>query len=392
VATGLIPQSRENDRSFKYALWHRCAAMTDHFDALRSPITCGALELPHRLAMAPLTRNRADEDGTPNALMAEYYGQRAASAALITSEATWISQQGKPYPRTPGIANDRHVEGWRLVTDAVHEQGGLIVCQLWHGGRVGHPDTSGEDTVSASAVPFEKLTIFTPNEAAAAVPTPRELTVEEIEGIVQDYAAAATRAIEAGFDGVELHAANGYLLHQFLSDSTNHRDDEYGGDEYGRVKLVVDVAEAVCDAIGGDRVGIRLSPLASTHEMAESDGGDTYRALATEFAPFGLAYASFVTEPTPLFHELHATYGLPVFLNTGFAEHTSREEATTFVAEHVCDVAVVGRAFIANPDLYERWEQHAEQNPTRSKLFYASGAEGYTDYPTLAEATPSEAS
>ncbi|MEV4422490.1 alkene reductase [Patulibacter sp. NPDC049589] len=361
--------------------------MTDDFDVLRQPLTLGAIELPHRLVMAPLTRNRADEDGTANELIAEYYGQRAGSAALIVSEATWVSQQGKPYPRTPGIATDQHRDGWRLTTDAVHAEGGKIVAQLWHGGRIGHPDTSGQELVSASATPLESLTIFTPTEAKAAIPAPRALTLEEITTVVQDFVAAAKRAIDAGFDGVEVHAANGYLLQQFLSDNTNHRDDAYGGSPENRARFVAEVVRAVVDAIGADRVGIRLSPLAPAHEMAEQDGGDTYRALAKELAPLHLAYVHLLAQPEDaLTAELRAAYGAPVLLNTGFAKNTERAEAISFVADGHADASVVGRAFIANPDLYERWSQDAPQNETRTNLFYASGPEGYTDYPTLAEA------
>lgn len=362
--------------------------MTDAFDVLREPLRLGALDLPHRLVMAPLTRNRADEDGTPNALMAEYYGQRAGSAALIVSEATWVSQQGKPYPRTPGIATDAHREGWRLVTDAVHEQGGLVVAQLWHGGRVGHPDTSGQDLVSASAVAPEELTIFTPNEAQASIPAPRPLALDELQGIVEDFRAAAVRAIEAGFDGVEIHSANGYLLQQFLSDNTNHRDDAYGGSPENRARLVAEIAAAVVEAIGADRTGIRLSPLAPAHEMAESDGGDTYRALAPQLRSLGLAYVHLLAQPEDaLTGELRAAFDAPLLLNTGFAKHTERDEAISFVADGHADASVVGRAFIANPDLYERWAVDAPQNEARSKLFYAQGPEGYTDYPSMAAET-----
>jgi N-ethylmaleimide reductase len=362
--------------------------MTDDFDVLRRPLQLGALDLPHRLVMAPLTRNRADEDGTANALMAEYYGQRAGSAALIVSEATWVSQQGKPYPRTPGIATDAHRDGWRLVTDAVHAKGGRIVAQLWHGGRIGHPDTSGQELVSASDVAPRELTIFTPTEAKATIPAPRPLTTDEIPGVVEDFAAAAQRAIDAGFDGVEVHSANGYLLQQFLSDNTNHRDDAYGGSPENRARFVVEIVRAVVDRIGADRVGLRLSPLAPAHEMAESDDGATYRVLAEQLAPLGLAYLHLLAPADgDLTAELRAAFGAPLLINTGFATHTERSEAIAFVGDGHADASVVGRAFIANPDLYERWSQGAPQNETISKLFYASGPEGYTDYPTLAEAS-----
>lgn len=361
--------------------------MTDRFDVLRSPLQLGALSLSHRVVMAPLTRNRADEDGAPNALMAEYYGQRAGSAALIVSEATWVVQQGKPYPRTPGLATDAHVDGWRLVTDAVHAAGGLIVAQLWHGGRISHPDTTGEPTVSASDVAPQGLTIFTPNDGAAEIPAPRELALDELPGIIDGYVAGARRAIAAGFDAVEIHGANGYLLHQFLADGTNHRDDPYGGTPERRARLTAEVAAAVAAEVGPDRTAIRLSPLTGTHDTAESDGGATYRALGPRLAALGLAYVSLVGEPgDPLVAELRESVGAPLLLNTGFAEHTSREDAIAYVADGYADAAVVGRAFIANPDLVARWERGLPQNETISRLFYASGPEGYTDYPTLAPA------
>jgi N-ethylmaleimide reductase len=362
--------------------------MTDDFDVLRQPLKLGALDLPHRLVMAPLTRNRADEDGTANALMAEHYGQRAGAAALIVSEATWVAPEGKPYPRTPGIANDEHREGWRLTTDAVHEAGGLIVAQLWHGGRVGHPDTTGRETVCSSATPLEKLTIFTPNEAEAPVPTPRELTTDEIAGLVQTFADAARRAIEAGFDGVEVHAANGYLLQQFLADGVNHREDQYGGSPENRARFVVEVTKAVVAAVGAERTGIRLSPAPAAHEAKESDGGDTYRALAKELAPLGLAYVHVMRQPgDPLLEELRTAFGAPLLLNTGFAKKTERDEAISFVQGGHADASVVGRAFISTPDLFERWATGAPENDARPELYYASGPEGYTDYPTMAGET-----
>lgn len=362
--------------------------MTDRFDALRPPLQLGALALPHRLVMAPLTRNRADDDGTANALVAEYYGQRAGAAALIVSEATWVSQQGKPYPRTPGIATDAHRDGWRLVTDAVHAQDGLIVAQLWHGGRIGHPDTTGEETVSASAVPLQALTVFTPTEGAAAIPTPRALATEEIPGVIASFVAAARRAIDAGFDGVEVHGANGYLLQQFLSDNTNHRDDAYGGSPENRARFVAELTKAVVAEIGADRVGIRLSPATQAHEIAETDGGETYRELAKELAPLGLAYVHLMGQPgDALLEELREAFGAPLLLNTGFAKHTERAEAISFVADGHANAAVVGRAFIANPDLFDRWAADLPENETDSKRFYSGGPEGYTDYPTLAAET-----
>lgn len=361
---------------------------TDRFDRLRPPLALGALQLPHRLLMAPLTRNRADEDGTPNALMAEYYGQRAGAAALIVSEATWVVPAGKPYPRTPGLASDAHRDGWRPVTDAVHAAGGLIVAQLWHGGRVSHPATSGEPTVSASAVGFDALTVFTP-DGSEIPPVPRALTRDELPAVVAGYVDAARRAIDAGFDGVEIHGANGYLLHQFLADGTNLRDDEYGGDAEGRARLTVEVTRAVSAAIGADRVGLRLSPGFTGHEMVERDGGEVYRVLADQLRPLGLAYVHLVGEPgDPLVDELRRRFAVPLVLNTGFTAATERADAIAIVEHDHADAVAVGRAFIANPDLWLRWERDAPLNEANAKRFYGGEAEGYVDYPTLAVAEP----
>ncbi|MGX6449669.1 alkene reductase [Patulibacter sp. S7RM1-6] len=358
----------------------------DRFDVLRAPIRLGALELPHRLVMAPLTRNRADDDGTPNALMAEYYGQRAASAALIDSEATWVAQTGKPYPRTPGLATDAHRDGWRAVTDAVHARGGRIVAQLWHGGRVAHPDTTGEQPVAPSAVPFERLTLFTPNEAKAAIPLARPLEADELPEVVAQFAAGARRAIDAGFDGVEVHGANGYLLHQFLADGTNRREDAYGGSPENRARFVVEVTRAVVDAVGAERTGIRLSPGGHPgHEIVEADDGATYRALAAGLRPLGLAFVHVLAEEpaAPVVAEIRTGVGAPFLLNTGFARVTEREEAIGLVRDGRADAVVVGRGFIANPDLYERWSTGAAENALRPAGLYAGGPEGYVDYPTL---------
>lgn len=357
---------------------------TDRFDHLRPPLALGALQLPHRLLMAPLTRNRADDDGSPNPLMAEYYRQRAGSAALIVSEATWVVPAGKPYPRTPGLATDAHRDGWRAVTDAVHAEGGLIVAQLWHGGRVSHPATSGEPTVSASAIGFDALTVFTP-DGSEIPPVPRALALDELPAVVSGYVEAARRAIEAGFDGVEVHGANGYLLHQFLADGTNLRDDEYGGDAEGRARLTVEVVSAVSEAIGADRVGLRLSPGFTGHEMVERDGGEVYRVLADALRPLGLAYVHLVGQPgDPLVEELRGRFGVPLVLNTGFTAATERADAIAIVAGDQADAVAVGRAFIANPDLWARWEQDAALNEPDKQRFYGGGPAGYVDYPALA--------
>ena len=359
--------------------------MTDQSDfaPLLEPLRLGAIEAPNRLFVAPLTRNRADADGTPNDLQATYYAQRA-SAGLIVSEATWITLQGKPYPRTPGLETDAHRDGWRRVTDAVHAAGGRIVAQLWHGGRVGHPTTSGQELVSSSATPLRELTIFTDDEAAATIPPPRALREDELPGIVEDYVAAARRAIAAGFDGVEVHSANGYLLDQFLAENVNRREDGYGGSAENRARLSVEVVTAVAAAIGADRTALRVSPGNPAHEIELTDGGAAHRALADALAPLGLAYVHVLSPlDSPLIPDLRARYGAPLVLNSGFAERTPREEAIAIVAGGQADAVAVGRAWIGNPDLLERWRTGAPTTTADSRLFYSSGPEGYVDYPTL---------
>jgi 2,4-dienoyl-CoA reductase-like NADH-dependent reductase (Old Yellow Enzyme family) len=351
-------------------------------------IRIGRWDLPQRFVMAPLTRNRAGEGQAPTELNAEYYGQRA-SAGLIITEGTQPSAVGQGYLDTPGMHSDEQVAGWRLVADAVHQGGGHVVDQLMHAGRVAHPDNKGGlESVAPSAIAAPGEIVTPKGQQAYAVP--RALETDEIPALVAEFVHAARQAVAAGLDGVEVHAANGYLLQQFLADTTNHRDDAYGGSPEGRARLVGEVTRAVVDAVGAERVGIRLSPLAAAHEMAEADGGDTYRALAETLRPLGLAYVHLLAQPEDaLTAELRSAYDAPLLLNTGFAKDTERAEAISFVADGHADASVVGRAFIANPDLFGRWSQDAEQNPTRADLFYASGPEGYTDYPTLAAAETS---
>ncbi|WP_269429881.1 alkene reductase [Microbacterium oxydans] len=346
----------------------------------------GALQLSNRVVMAPLTRTRADDDGVPTDVMVEYYRQRAGQG-LIISEGTWPAAEGKSYPGQPGIVTPAQIEGWRSVTEAVHASGGTIVMQLMHGGRVSHPAISGEPRVvapSALAAPGQTRT----PAGKADLPVAHALTAEEIPLVVEQFAQAARNAIEAGFDGVEVHGANGYLVHEFLSPVSNIREDQYGGSPENRARFAIEVTGAVAAAVGAERTGIRLSPQHNIQGVLEEDDADvrdTYTAVAERLAPLGLAFVDVLNaSPTgELVQHIRATLGAPLIVNSGFATPTSREEAEALVADGWADAVAAGRPVIANPDLVERWQSGAELNEPRPELFYGSTAEGYTDYPSL---------
>ena len=349
-------------------------------------VTIGRWSLPQRFVMAPLTRNRAAEGMVPSDLAVEYYRQRAG-AGLIISEGTQPSAVGQGYLNTPGIHTPEQVEGWRRVADAVHAEGGHIVVQLMHAGRVAHPDNKGGlESVAPSAIAPEAKMVTT--EGQVDIPTPRALETDEIPGIVEDFVQAARNAVEAGLDGVEVHSANGYLLHQFLSPASNHRTDAYGGSPEARARLTVEVTRAVAEAIGADRVGIRVSPGNGAQGCAEDDPADlsaTYRAVVDGIDDLGLAYLSVLAEPgSETVAEIREHWGGPLLLNSGFAEVTDLDAVEQIIDERLADVVVVGRQFIANPDLPERWRRGAELNEPDPSTFYGGGAEGYTDYPPLA--------
>ena len=336
--------------------------------------------------MAPLTRNRATEGMVPGDLAVEYYRQRA-SAGLIISEGTQPSAVGQGYLATPGIHTPEQVAGWRRVADAVHGEGGRIVVQLMHAGRIAHPDNKdGLESVapSALAAPDQMFTA----EGPKPYPVPRALDTDEIPGIVEDFVHAARSAVEAGLDGVELHAANGYLLHQFLAPGSNERTDEYGGSPANRARLVVEVARAVAEAIGPERVGIRISPAHNIQGATEEDPADveaTYGALVEGIAPLGLAYLSVLADPSlELVQRLRKDFGGVLIANTGFVDVTTRERAQALLDEDLADAVAVGRLFLANPDLPRRWQTGADLNEPDPATFYGGGAEGYTDYPSLA--------
>lgn len=361
----------------------------DHTD-LFEPVALGPITLSNRVVMAPLTRSRAGAGDVPRAMNAEYYRQRA-TAGLIITEATQITQQGKGYAFTPGIYTDAQVEGWRLVTDAVHAEGGHIFLQLWHVGRISHPDLQpgGGLPVAPSAIkPGGKA--FTETGFQDHV-TPRALETDEIPGIVADYAHAARCAKNAGFDGVEVHAANGYLLEQFIRDSTNKRTDRYGGPVENRIRFPLEVVEAVVGVWGGDRVGIRLSPTAPQvgDIPLDSDPMGTYGALLDGLRPYDLVYLHEIEGATqanrdepPGFSSqgLRAKFGGLYMANNMF----DRDLALRTRRENLADLVCFGRPFIGNPDLVERLRIDAPLADAPKDTWYGGNEHGYTDYPTLA--------
>lgn len=355
-----------------------------------SAINIGPYCLPNRMAMAPLTRNRADPaTNVPTPLMAEYYAQRA-SAGLIISEGAQISPQGIGYPATPGIYSEAQVAAWRSVTAAVHARGGRMFLQLWHVGRISHPSLQpdGGLPLAPSAVkPAGQVFTFSGMQDFV---TPRALSLEEMPGIIEQYRQAAGKAQEAGFDGVEIHGANGYLLDQFLRDGTNLRDDAYGGSIANRARLLLEVTEAVCSVWGGDRVGVRLSPLQPFNDMRDSQPEATFSHAVEQLNGFNLAYLH-ITEmgkdvpdaagPAFNLHKLRKLYRGVYMTNYGYDLKT----ANAAIAAGEADMVSFGQLFIANPDLPRRFALNATLNRPDPNTFYGGGAEGYTDYPFLAE-------
>jgi 2,4-dienoyl-CoA reductase-like NADH-dependent reductase (Old Yellow Enzyme family) len=353
---------------------------------LFTPVTLGDLELANRVVMAPLTRMRSGASGVPGDLVVEHYAQRAG-VGLIVSEGTYPDPEGQAFVGQPGIVTDEQVAGWRRVADAVHARGGRIVLQVMHGGRVTHPDVNGGRRVvapSAIAIQGEGHT----EKGKQPYPVPHALTTDEVAAVVDGFVTASRRAVEAGLDGVELHGANGYLLHEFLSPAANRREDRYGGSPENRARLVVEVATAVADAIGAGRVGLRLSPEHGIQDALEPDRDDvlaTYGTLVDQLRPLGLAYLSVLhREPAgDLVQELRRRFGGPLVANSGFGTVTTREEAVRLIEAAHADAVAVGRALIANPDLVERWRGEHPENRPDPRTFYTAGAEGYTDYPFL---------
>ncbi len=360
--------------------------MTTLFD----PIDLGAIHMKNRIAMAPLTRSRAVAGEVPNPLAVEYYAQRA-SVGLIVSEATQISRQGQGYPHTPGIFTEDQVAGWKAVTDAVHAKGGKMVAQLWHVGRVSIPDyqPDGAQAVGPSAIAAEG-NAMRPDFTMTPFETPRALTGDEIAGIVADYAHAAEMARKAGFDGVEVHGANGYLIDQFLKDGSNRRDDRYGGSVENRARFLLEVVTAVVAVLGADRVGVRLSPANASNGTRDSDPASIFLHVAGALKPFGLAFLHLIEgEPgTPmaswegapaLAAAMREAFGGPLMLNGGL----TKDLAQKALDDGRADLVSVGVPVLANPDLVERWRTDAPLNTPDKATFYGGGAKGYTDYPFL---------
>lgn len=352
---------------------------------LFSPLTVGDLTLSNRVVMAPLTRTRAGAEGIPGDIVAEHYAQRAGLGMIIT-EGVYPSEESRAYPGQPGIVTDAQVEGWRAVADAVHAEGGVIVMQLMHSGRVSHTDITGTARIVAPSAIAIEGEVRTPS-GKKPYPAPHALTTDELAQVRGEFVTAAVRAIEAGFDGVELHGANGYLLHEFLSPASNHRTDAYGGSPDKRTAFVIEVATAVAEAVGAGRVGIRLSPGHNIQGIVETDDDirATYPPLIDGLAPLGLAYLSVLHhDPAgPLIQSLRSRFGGVFIANSGFGQLTTKDEATDFVERGAADAVAVGRLAIANPDLVERWQGGHPENEPNPATFYGAGPEGYTDYPRL---------
>ncbi len=372
-------------------------AVYDHLErallvirSLFTPFDLGGITLRNRVVMAPMTRSRAGAGNAPTPLVATYYLQRA-SAGLIITEATQVAPEGVGYPNTPGIHTEEQVAGWRPVVDAVHGHDGRIFLQLWHVGRVSHPSFQprGQLPVAPSAIAPEG-SIYT---AAGPRPfeVPRAVDAREVPGITEQFRRGAVRALAAGFDGVEIHAANGYLIDQFLRDGTNRRTDRYGGSVENRVRFLVEVTEAVASVWGGVRVGVRISPTNPFNSMRDSDPLRTFVAAADALTPFGLAYLHVVEDAPPaaggrrpaVTSAIRRVFRGPLMVNGGY----DGARAATAITEGAADLVSFAALFLANPDLPARLARQASLNPPDPATFYGGDEVGYTDYPTL-EAVP----
>ena len=361
--------------------------MTDN--ALFQPYQLGPLTLSNRIVMAPLTRNRAEAGWVPSQFAATYYSQRA-SAGLLIAEATQISRQGQGYQDTPGIYTPAQIEGWRQVTQAVHAKGGKIFLQLWHVGRVSHVDLqeNGAAPVAPSAIRAETKTFV--NNGFEPVSAPRALALEELPGIVNDFRQAAANAIAAGFDGVEIHGANGYLLEQFAKDGANLRDDAYGGSVQNRARLLLEVTQAVADEIGAERTGVRISPVSPANGISCSDPQAQFDYIADELNALGVVYLHVVEGATggprdvaPFdYGSLRRRFTNTYIANNGYG----LDLAATQLAQGHADLFAFGRPFIANPDLVQRLKTGAPLAQLNPATLYGGGAQGYIDYPALADA------
>lgn len=353
-------------------------------NALLSPVSLGSLELSNRIIMAPLTRTRATGNHCPNELMAEYYAQRA-SAGLIIAEATMIMDGYSAFNSEPGIYSEEQIQGWKTVTQAVHDKGGKIVLQIWHGGRACHPElNNGNAAVGPSAIAITNNTIHTPT-GKKAYTVPRELSIAEIHDITFAFKQAAENAKLAGFDGIELHGANGYILDTFLRDSSNQRRDEYGGFFENRARLLLETLQTVCRVWGSDKVGLRLSPINQFNSMSDSNPIELFSWLSKELNAFHLAYLHimrhdfFGSNDVDIMATMLENYQGNVIGNMGY----SAKEADNDIGQNKITAVAFGVPFIANPDLVERFMQNAPLNEANPNTFYTPGKNGYTDYPTL---------
>ncbi|MGN5732583.1 alkene reductase [Arthrobacter psychrochitiniphilus] len=349
---------------------------------LFSPVTLGNLELPNRVVMAPLTRSRSGEDGVPGDIVVEYYRQRA-TMGLLTSEGVYPSFAGQAFARQPGLVTEAHIEGWQRVTDAVHADGGRIIAQVMHSGRVTHPDINGgHQVVAPSAIAIDG--VARTKNGKSPFPVPHGLAGDELAGVIEEFVQASRNAMTAGFDGAELHGANGYLLHEFLSSASNQRSDGYGGSAENRARFVIEAVTAVAEAIGAENTWLRISPEHNIQDALETDAAETlatYTALVDSIAPLGLAGLSILhKEPSGhLVQTLRTRFGGPVLLNTGFSTITTLADAQAMAS--IADAVVVGRPALANPDLIRRWSEGLPLNEPDARTFYTEGAAGYTDYP-----------
>ena len=360
---------------------------TTHHDALFESLTLGSVALKNRVLMAPLTRNRAKPDGTPWDVAAEYYAQRAG-AGLIFTEATQISPMGKGYINTPGIHSDAQTKAWRAITKAVHDAGGKIALQLWHVGRISHSSLLPDEAqpLAPSAIQAKSQTFI--EAGMVDVSEPRAMTVDDIETVIGEYRHAAENAKAAGFDAVEVHAANGYLLDQFIRDGSNKRDDQYGGSAENRVRLLTQVVETVIEVFGADKVGVRLSPTGGFNDMSDSNPAETFVTAVKALNKYGLAFLHMVEEfpgeeasdadKAVIKAVLDAWQG-PYIANGGL----DAAKASQMVESGHADAVTFGRPYIANPDLAERIRKGAAWNEADHETFYGGNEKGYTDYPTL---------
>ncbi|QBR44648.1 alkene reductase [Stenotrophomonas indicatrix] len=357
---------------------------------LFQPYPLGPLTLANRIVMAPLTRNRAGEGLVPSPLASTYYAQRA-SAGLIITEATQVSAQAQGYQDTPGLYTQDQIDGWRTVTDAVHARGGHIFVQLWHVGRISHVDLQPGNAAPVSASALRAQTKTFVNNGFVDVSEPRALEIDELPAIVDDFRQAAANAIAAGFDGVEIHGANGYLLEQFIKDGANQRTDAYGGSVENRARLLLEVTAAVAREIGADRTGVRISPVSPANAISTvSDPQPQYDYIVDQLSALGIVYLHVVEGATggprdvaPFdFDALRRRFNGTYLANNGY----DLQLASARVSEGKADLVAFGRPFISNPDLVERLKRGAALAALNPATLYGGGAEGYTDYPTLAEA------